>query len=66
MLFDTHAHYTDEAFDADRDAVIRAVHDSGVGLVMNSSSDEKSSREAVAPAALELPPPYRGSPQLTR
>ncbi len=48
MLFDTHAHYTDEAFDADRDAVIRAVHDSGVGLVMNSSSDEKSSREAVA------------------
>ena len=48
MLFDTHAHYTDEAFDADRDEVIKAVHAAGVGLVMNSSSDEKSSRDAVA------------------
>ncbi|MGI5979368.1 MAG: TatD family hydrolase [Oscillospiraceae bacterium] len=48
MLFDTHAHYTDEAFDADRDEVIRAVRDSGVERVMNSSSDEKSSREAIA------------------
>ena len=48
MLFDTHAHYTDEAFDADRDTVLRAVYDSGVGLVMNSSCDEASSRGALA------------------
>ena len=48
MLFDTHAHYTDEAFDADRDAVLRAVYDSGVSLVMNSACDEASSRAAVA------------------
>lgn len=48
MLFDTHAHYTDEAFDADRDEVLRAVFDSGVSLVMNSACDETSSRAAVA------------------
>lgn len=48
MLFDTHAHFTDEAFDGDRDETIKAVYDSGVTLVMNSSCDEKSSREAIA------------------
>lgn len=48
MLFDTHAHYTDEAFAADRDTVLSAVYDSGVGLVMNSSCDEVSSRAALA------------------
>lgn len=48
MLFDTHAHFTDEAFNGDRDETIKAVYDSGVTLVMNSSCDEKSSREAIA------------------
>ncbi len=48
MYFDTHAHLTDEAFDGDRDIIIDAVFENGVQLVMNSSCDEKSSREAVA------------------
>ena len=42
MYFDTHAHYTDEAFDADRDETIKAVHDSDVGLIMNASCDYNS------------------------
>ena len=42
MYFDTHAHYTDEAFDADRDETINAVHDSGVELIMNASCDMDS------------------------
>ena len=43
MYFDTHAHYTDENFDTDRDETIRAVYESGVELVMNASSDYESS-----------------------
>ena len=30
MLFDTHAHYDDEAFDADRDALLSSLPESGV------------------------------------
>ena len=35
MLFDTHAHYDDESFDADRDAVLTALPEQGVGLILN-------------------------------
>lgn len=42
LYFDTHAHYTDEAFDADRDEIIKAVHESGVELIMNASCDYES------------------------
>jgi len=48
MLFDTHAHYDDEAFDPDRDAVLSALPAQGVGLVLNPGCDLPSSRKAVA------------------
>ena len=48
MLFDTHAHYDDEAFDADRDAVLAALPGRGVGLVVNPGCTVESSRMAVA------------------
>lgn len=51
MLFDTHAHYDDEAFDADRDAVLTALPGQGVGLVLNPGCDVESSRKAVQYAA---------------
>ena len=51
MLFDTHAHYDDEAFDADRDAVLTALPGQGVGLVLNPGCDVASSRTAVQYAA---------------
>ncbi len=35
MIFDTHAHYDDEAFDEDRDKVLSALAGSGVGPVVN-------------------------------
>ena len=35
MIFDTHAHYDDEAFDEDRDAVLSSLQDKGVGTVVN-------------------------------
>ena len=46
MYFDTHAHYDDEAFDADRDAVLAALPSAGIGLVVNPGCDVASSRAA--------------------
>lgn len=51
MYFDTHAHYTDEAFDNDREEIIKAVHESGIDLIMNASCDYESSLKAINLAA---------------
>jgi len=48
MLFDTHAHMDDRAFDCDRDALIASLPALGVGLVMNPGCSLDSSRNAVA------------------
>ena len=48
MFFDTHAHYDDEQFDADRDAVLGAMPESGVGRILNPGCTVESSRAAVA------------------
>ena len=47
MYFDTHAHYDDEKFDADRDAVLASLPTAGVSLVLNPGCDVASSRAAV-------------------
>lgn len=47
MLFDTHAHYYDQAFDGDRDAVLAALPESGVGLVLCPACDLESCRAAI-------------------
>lgn len=47
MLFDTHAHYDDSAFDSDREEVLQALGPSGVSLVVNPGCDIESSRAAV-------------------
>lgn len=47
MLFDTHAHYDDEWFDADRDALLSSMPENGVGLIVNPGCDVSSSRTAV-------------------
>ena len=38
MIFDTHAHYTDERYDDDRDSVLSSMPENNVGLIMNVSS----------------------------
>ena len=48
MLFDTHAHMDDHAFDTDRDELIAALPALGVGLVMNPGCSLESSRNADA------------------
>ncbi len=44
MLFDTHAHMDDRAFDADREALLAALPGQGIGLVMNPGCSLESSR----------------------
>lgn len=48
MLFDTHAHMDDHAFDTDRDELIASLPEQGVGLVMNPGCSLESSRNADA------------------
>lgn len=48
MLFDTHAHFDDERFDKDRDAVIQSLKDFGVTNVVNIGADMQGSRDSIA------------------
>jgi TatD DNase family protein len=41
-IFDTHAHYDDLKFEADRDAVLKASLEHGVSLIVNPACDLKS------------------------
>ena len=47
MLFDTHAHYDDDQFDPDREALLASLPEHGVGLVVNPGCTVASSRTAV-------------------
>lgn len=51
MIFDTHAHYDDEAFDQDRQEVLESLKDSGVAFVVNVGASMKGVRESAALAA---------------
>ena len=51
MLFDTHAHYDDQAFDADRRELLSAMPDHNVGLIVNPGCTVESSRTAMELAA---------------
>ena len=48
MIFDTHAHYYDDAFDADRDALLSTLPEKGVALVVCPGCDLESSRQSMA------------------
>ena len=47
MLFDTHAHMDDHAFDTDREALLVALPQQGIGLLMNPGCSLESSRNTV-------------------
>ena len=44
MIFDTHAHYDDEAFEEDREALLESLKDGGIGAVMNVAASLESCR----------------------
>ena len=48
MLFDTHAHLNDAAFDPDRDALIAGLPKQGIAGVLNAGCSLQSSRECIA------------------
>ena len=48
MLFDTHAHMDDRAFDCDREALLTALPEQGIALLMNPGCSLSSSRNASA------------------
>ena len=48
MYFDTHAHYDSGAFNADREAVLSALPEAGVSLVVNPGCEVRSSETAIA------------------
>ena len=47
MLFDTHAHMDDRAYDSDREELLAALPEQGLTLVMNPGCSLESSRNAV-------------------
>ena len=48
MLFDTHAHMNDRAFDTDRKTLLQSLPGQGVGLLMNPGCNLEDSRLSVA------------------
>ena len=38
-IFDSHAHYDDERFDADRDELLESIHREGVEYIMTIGAD---------------------------
>ena len=48
MIFDTHAHYDDKAFDEDRDGLLASMPEKGVGLILDPGCDVISSKAALA------------------
>lgn len=47
MIFETHAHYDDEAFDDDRDALLSSMQKSGIGVIVNVGASLKSTAAGI-------------------
>lgn len=48
MIFDTHAHYDDEAFDTDRDMLLSGMREAGVEYIVNVGASLASSQRSIA------------------
>ena len=47
MIFDTHAHYDNQAFDPDRDSLLSSLPDHGIGAVVNVGASIESTERAI-------------------
>ena len=47
MIFDTHAHYDDEAFDGDREELLSGLAAGGIGTVVNVGADMESTKTTI-------------------
>lgn len=48
VIFDTHAHYDDEAYEEDREDILKLIRQDGVGLVTDVGATIASTKKAVA------------------
>ena len=48
LIFDTHAHYDDEAFDGDREELLSGLAAGGIGTVVNVGADMASTKTTIA------------------
>ena len=48
MIFETHAHYDDEAFDKDREKLLETMHAHGIGKIINVGASLQGVRDTVA------------------
>lgn len=46
MIFDTHAHYDDEAFDIDRETLLEGLPGQGIGAVVNVGASMRGAEES--------------------
>ena len=51
MIFETHAHYDDEAFDEDREELLRSLPNNGIEYVVNVGASMDSTRNSVEMAS---------------
>ena len=47
MIFDSHAHYDDHAFDEDREEVLSSLAEGGVGTIVNVGASLEGTRRTV-------------------
>lgn len=47
MIFETHAHYDDEAFDKDREELLRSMQDNGIAYIMNVGANIETCRSTL-------------------
>ncbi len=47
MIFETHAHYDDAAFDEDRDSLLPSLPEAGIGKVVNVGASLASCRKTM-------------------
>ena len=47
MIIDTHAHYDDNLYDDDRDALLSQVKDKGIGTIINIGTNDESNKRSI-------------------
>ena len=47
MIFDTHAHFDDEAFEEDREVLLKSMKENGVGAIVNVGASLKSTKNTL-------------------
>ena len=48
MIFDTHAHYDDEAFDSDREVLLNSMNENGISNIVNIGASMDGARDSVS------------------